>query len=135
MDSNDRTQPLLVGLLTISVIICRDVEFVVSIQSNTYLTERVTFCSASLIICHNPKPLTFYENTKLLNVNLVLNFTDLRERLSMPNNSCSLHDGRFFDEVLNSVPNFEKTFCAGEMTKRGALLHGVSHGVVLHGIN
>ena len=135
MDSNDRTQPLLVGLLTISVIICRDVEFVVSIQSNTYLTERVTFCSASLIICHNPKPLTFYENTKLLNVNLVLNFTDLRERLSMPNNSCSLHDGRFFDEVLNSVPNFEKTFCAGEMTKRGTLHHGVSHGVVLHGIN
>ena len=53
----------------------------------------------------------------------------------MPNHSCSLHDGGFFDEMLNSVPDFQKTFCAGEMTKRGALLRGVSHGVGFHGIN
>ena len=111
MDSNGRTQPLLVGLLIISVIVCLDFELVLSLQSNAYfyLSERVTFYPASLIVSHNPKPLTFYENTKLLNVHIVLNFTDFGKRLSMSNHSCSLHDGRFFNEILNSVRDFQKT--------------------------
>ena len=109
MDSNGRTQPLLVGLLIISVIVCLDFELVLSLQSNAYLSERVTFYPASLIVSHNPKPLTFYENTKLLNVHTVFNFTDFGERLSMSNHSCSLHDGRFFNEILNSVRDFQKT--------------------------
>ena len=108
MDSNGRTQPLLVGLLIISVIVCLDFELVLSLQSNAYLSERVTFYPGSLIVSHNPKPLTFYENTKLLNVHIVLNFTDFGERLSMSNHSCSLHDGRFFNEILNSVRDFQK---------------------------
>ena len=108
MDSNSKTQPLLVGLLIISVIVCLDVELVLSLQSNAYLSERVTFYPASLIVSHNPKPLTFYENTKLLNVHIVLNFTDFGERLSISNHSCSLHDGRFFNEILNSVREFQK---------------------------
>ena len=102
MDSNGKTQPLLVGLLIISVIVCLDFELVLSLQSNAYLSERVTFYPASLIVSHNPKPFTFYENTKLLNVHIVLNFIDFGERLSMSNHSCSLHDGRFFNELLNS---------------------------------
>ena len=109
MDSNGRTQPLLVVLLIISVIVCLNFELVLSLQSNAYLSERVTFYPASLIVSHNPKPLTFYENTKLLNVHIVLNFTDFDERLSMSNHSCSLHDGRFFNEILNSVRDFQKT--------------------------
>ena len=109
MDSNGRTQPLLVGLLIISVIVCLDFELVLSLQSNAYLSERVTFYPASLIVSHNPKLLTFYENTKLLNVHIVLNFTDFGERLSMSNHSCLLHDGRFFNEILNSVRDFQKT--------------------------
>ena len=109
MDSNGRTQPLLVGLLIISVIVCLDFELVLSLQSNAYLSERVTFYPASLIVSHNAKPLTFYENTKLLNVHIVLNFTDFGERLSMSNHSCSLHDGRFFNEILNSFRDFQKT--------------------------
>ena len=68
MDSNGRTQPLLVGLCIISVIVCLNFELVLSLQSNGYLSERVTFYPASLIVSHNPKPLTFYENKKLLNV-------------------------------------------------------------------
>ena len=99
MDSNGRTQPLLAGLLIISVIVCLDFELVLSLQSNAYLSERVTFYPASLIVSHNSKPLTFYENTKLLNVHIVLNFTDFGERLSMSNHSCSLHGGRFFDDT------------------------------------
>ena len=96
MDSNGRTQPLLVGFLIIPVIVCLDFELVLSLQSNAYLTERVTFYPASLIVSHNPKPWTFYENTKPLNVHIVLNFTDFGERLCMSNHLCSLHDGRFF---------------------------------------
>ena len=57
MDSNGRTQPLLVGLLIISVIVCLDLELVLSLQSNAYLSERVTFYPASLIVSHNLKPL------------------------------------------------------------------------------
>ena len=56
MDSNGRTQPLLVGFLIISVIVCLDFELVLSLQSNAYLSERVTFYPASLIVSHNPKP-------------------------------------------------------------------------------
>ena len=109
MDSNGRTQPLLSGLLIVSVVVCLGFKFALSLQSNAYLTERVTFYPASLIVSHNPKPLTFYENTKLLNVHVVLSFTDFGEKLSMSNHSCSLHDGRFFDEILNSVRDFQKT--------------------------
>ena len=58
MDSNGRTQPLLVSLLLISVIVCLGFELVLSLQSNAYLTEKVTFYAASLIVSHNPKPLT-----------------------------------------------------------------------------
>ena len=72
----------------------------------------MTFYPASLIVSHNPKPLTFYENTKLLNVHIGLNFTDFGERLSISNNSCSLHDGRIFNEILNLVLSF-KRLCAG----------------------
>ena len=31
----------------------------------------------------------------------------------MLNHSCSLHDGRFFDEMLNSVRDFQKTLRKG----------------------
>ena len=109
MDSNGRTQPLLVVSLTISVIVCLGFEFVLSLQSNTYLTQRVTFYPATLIVSHNAKPLTFYENTRLLNVHAVFSFTDFGERLSMSNHSWSLHDGRVFVEILNSVRDFQKT--------------------------
>ena len=109
MDSNGRTQPLLSGLLIVSVVFYLGIEFALSLQSNAYLTERVTFYPASLMVSHNPKPLTFYKDTKLLKVHVVLNFTDFGEKLSMSNHSCSLHDRRFFDEILNSVHDFQKT--------------------------
>ena len=34
---------------------------------------------------------------------------DFGERLSISNHSCSLHDGHFFNEILNSVRHFQKT--------------------------
>ena len=107
MDSNGRTQPFLVGLLTISVIVCLDFAFVLSLQSNAYLSKRLMFYPASLIVSHNPKPQTFYKNMKLLNVHVVLNFTDFAEILS--NHLYSLHEGHFFDEILDSVRDFQKT--------------------------
>ena len=109
MDSNGRNQPLLVGTFIISVIVCLNFELVLSLQSNAYLSERITFYTAPLIVSHNPKPLTFYENTNLLNVHIVRNFTVFGQRMSMLNHSCSLHNGRFFDEMLNSVRDFQKT--------------------------
>ena len=49
-----------------------------SLQSNAYLSERVTFYPASVILSHNPKPLTFYENTKLLNVHIDIGYQIIR---------------------------------------------------------
>ena len=118
---NRRTQPLLSGLLIVSVVVCLGFEFELPLQSNAYLSERVTFYPASLTVSHNPKPLTFYENTKLLKVHVVLNFTDFGEKLSMSNHSCSLQDGHFFDEILNSVRDFQKTL------RRLLLLPGFSN--------
>lgn len=84
-------------------------ESVLPLQSKAYLTERVMFHPASPTVSHNSKPLTFHENTTLLKVYAVLNFTDFGERLSMSNRSCSLHDARFFNETLNSIRDFQRT--------------------------
>ena len=72
------------------------------------LTQKVTFYPASLMVSHSPKPLTFYENTKLLNVHTVLNFTELGKRLIMSNNSCSVFKEKFFDDILETVRRFQK---------------------------
>lgn len=47
---------------------------VVYAQKFDSLTQKVTFYPGSLLISHSPKPLTFYEDTKLLNVHTVFNF-------------------------------------------------------------
>ena len=78
MDSNGRTQPFLVGLLIISVISCLNVKFVLSQTIIPRLLDRKgDILPAFLLISHNAKPLIIsYKNTKLVNVQLVLNFTD-----------------------------------------------------------
>ena len=77
-------------------------------QQFSSLTQSVTFYPASLMISHSPKPLTFYDDTKLLNIHTVLNFTGFNKRLFMSNNSCSVFDSKFFDQVLGSVRSFQK---------------------------
>lgn len=71
-------------------------------------TEKMTFYPASLMVSHSPKPLTFYDNTKLLNIHTVLNFTDFGKHFSMSNNSCSILKQKFFDELLETVRRFQK---------------------------
>lgn len=99
----------LVGLLTISTIVCLDFECILSEQCNAHLIEGVTLYPTSLMVIHNPKPLTFHQNIKLLKVHVVLNFTDFSDRLSMSNPLCSLQDRCFFHETLNSVCDFQET--------------------------
>ena len=60
------------------------------------------------MVSHSPKPLTFYDNTKLLNIHTVLNFTDFEKHFSMSNNSCSILKQKFFDELLETVRLFQK---------------------------
>ena len=71
-------------------------------------TEKITFYPASLMVSHSPKPLTFYDNTKLLNIHTVLNFTDFGKHFSISNNSCSILKQKFFDELLETVRLFQK---------------------------
>ena len=72
------------------------------------LTQKVTFYPASLMVSYNPKPLTFYDDTKLLNMHTVLNFTNLGKRFMMSNHSCSLFKSHFFEQLLETVRRFQK---------------------------
>ena len=72
------------------------------------LTQRVTFYPASLMVSHSPKPLTCYDNTKILSIRTVLNFPDMGVRFTMSNNSCSVFKEKFFDELLDTVRHFQK---------------------------
>ena len=72
------------------------------------LTQRVTFYPAALMVIHSPKPLTFYQNAKPLNVHTVLNFTGLGNRFLMSNNSCSEFKTRYFDHLLETARRVQK---------------------------
>ena len=81
---------------------------VASPQQFDSFSERVTFYPASLMVSHSPKPLTFYDNTKLLNIHTVLKFTDFGTHFSMSNDSCSEVKAKFFNDLLATVRNFQK---------------------------
>ena len=105
MDSSGKYH-LIYWALTICIPFCL-VTFVMTQQFDS-LTQRVTFYPAALMLSHSPKSLTFYQNTKLLNVHTVLNFTGLGNRFLMSNNSCSEFKTRFFDQLLETVRCVQK---------------------------
>ena len=105
MDSKGKHQSFFYLLLFF--VACFSVNTTLSQQFDS-LTQRVTFYPASLMISHSPKPLTFYDNTKILNIRAVFKFTDLGTHFSMSNNSCSIFKGKFFDELLETVRRFQK---------------------------
>ena len=72
-------------------------------------TEKATFYPASLMVSHGPKPLTFYDNTKLLNIHTVLNFGEFGRHFSMLNNSCSALKQKFFDDLLETTRHFQRS--------------------------
>lgn len=93
MDSRPRSQPLRCLIFVfVFVQFC-----VIRAQNFDSLTQRVAFYPAPLMISHSPKPLTFYAETKLLNVHTVFNFTDLSGGFAMSNKSCSVPLEKFFD--------------------------------------
>jgi len=59
------------------------------------------------MVSHSPKPLTFYDNTKFINIHTVLKLTDFGIHF-MSNNSCSDVKARFFNDLLATVRNFQK---------------------------
>ena len=104
MDSRPRSQPLRCLIFVfVFVQFC-----VIRAQNFDSLTQRVAFYPAPLMISHSPKPLTFYAETKLLNVHTVFNFTDLSGSFAMSNKSCSVPLEKFFDQLLLTVRGFQK---------------------------
>ena len=79
MDSRPRSQPLRC-LIFVFVQLC-----VIRAQNFDSLMQRVAFYPAPLMVSHSPKPLTFYAETKLLNVHTVFNFTDPSGSFAMSN--------------------------------------------------
>ena len=73
MDSITTAQSLL--FLAVFIFVSIQIH-VVCAQKFDSLTQNVTFYPGSLLISHSPKPLTFYEDTKLCNVHTVFNFTE-----------------------------------------------------------
>ena len=102
MDSRPRSQPLRC-LTFVFVQFC-----VIRAQNFDSLRQRVAFYPAPLMISHSPKPLTFYAETKLLNVHTVFNFTDLSGSFAMSNKSCSVPLEKFFDQLLLTVRGFQR---------------------------
>ena len=105
MDSRGKYH-LIYWSLTICIPFCL-VTFVMTQQFDS-LTQRVTFYPAALMVSHSPKPLTFYQNAKPLNVHTVLNFTGLGNRFLMSNNSCSEFKTRYFDHLLETARRVQK---------------------------
>ena len=104
MDSKGKRQPFRYFSLLLVFFLLR----VVSSQQFDSFTEKITFYPASLMISHSPKPLTFYDSTKLLNIHTVLKFTDFGMHFSMSNNSCSDFKEKFFNDLLKTVRSFQK---------------------------
>ena len=77
MDSREKSK--VVSCFLLLSIFCLLAIFVETQQFDS-LTQEVTFYPAPLMVSHSPKPLTFYDNTKLLNVHTVFNFTSLGKR-------------------------------------------------------
>ena len=102
MDSRPRSQPLRC-LTFVFVQLC-----VIRAQNFDSLMQRVAFYPAPLMISHSPKPLTFYAETKLLNVHTVFNFTELSGSFTMSSKSCYVPLEKFFDQLLLTVRSFQK---------------------------
>ena len=105
MDSITKAQSLL--FLAVFIFVSIQIH-VVYAQKFDSLTQKVTFYPGSLLISHSPKPLTFYEDTKLLNVHTVFNFTEFGRSFAMNNRSCSPPMGKFYDQLLLTIRSFQK---------------------------
>jgi len=104
MDSKMKRQPLIFFCFLVFFL-----SFILaSPQQFDSFSERITFYPASLMVSHSPKPLTFYDNTKLINIHTVLKFTDFGIHFSMSNDSCSDVKAKFFNDLLVTVHNFQK---------------------------
>ena len=105
MDSITKAQSLF--FLAVFIFVCVQIR-VVYAQKFDSLTQKVTFYPGSLLISHSPKPLTFYEDTKLLNVHIVFNFTEFGRSFAMNNRSCSPPMGKFYDQLSLTIRSFQK---------------------------
>ena len=78
MDSGVKTQ-LLRYIVTFMIVY---VTFSVAhLQKFDSLTQRVSFYPASLLIGHSPKPLTFYDDTNLVNIHTILSVDSTTQKL------------------------------------------------------
>ena len=104
MDSRPSSQPLRCLILVFVF-----VQFCVILSQNfDSLMQRVAFYPAPLMISRSPKPLTFYAETKLLNLQTVFRFTDLNGSFAMSDKSCSVPLEKFFLQLLLTVRGFQK---------------------------
>ena len=69
------------------------------------LTQRVTFYPAWLMVSHSPKPLTFYDNIKILSIRTFLTWVCVL--LCRITRALFLRK-KFFDELLDTVCHFQK---------------------------
>ena len=104
MDSRGKSQ----FIVSFSLMIVLFSSSIVLSQQFDSFTQKITFYPASLMVSHNPKPLTFYDNTKLLNIHTVLKFIDFGMHFSMSSNFCSDFKEKFFNDLLSTVRDFQK---------------------------
>ena len=81
----------------------------VATQQYGSLNEKITFYPSSLVISHSAKPLTFYDNTKLIHVSVELPTLSMGEPIIFSNYSCSRLKTDFYNRLLNSLLQVQET--------------------------
>ena len=80
-------------------------------QNFDTLGDRVVFYPASLMLSHNPRPLFFFNDTKLLHVTITLPAIEGGKRVRLLSAKCFAPQSKFFHRIHDSTKNIQKVAC------------------------
>ena len=80
-----------------------------STQNFGEIDQKVTFYPSSLVISHNAKPLTFYDDTRLIHLSIDLPTISMGKPMRFANHSCSRYRTDFYDRLLDSMLQVQQT--------------------------
>jgi hypothetical protein len=72
------------------------------------VNQKITFYPSSLVISHSARPLTFYDDTKLLHISTQLATLPMGKPMSFSNHSCSKMKTDFFNKLLDSMSQVQQ---------------------------
>lgn len=73
------------------------------------LDQKITFYPTSLVISHSTKPLTFYDDTRMIHISLDLPAISMGKPMAFSNHSCSRLRTDFYNQLLTSMLQVQDT--------------------------